>query len=265
MLTVDGRRVALVPAGRAASCSFPAGAGGLRTTRLELPLRARRRRPAPRRAARRHLPRPDRLEGGRLAARRRHRGAHARAERRPHRRPAPLPPGPAVEPARRARRRPSGSSPATARWSLPTARAAGRPRRAPPSDGFAGLFADAASGQGVLLVLLLAAFGWGALHALSPGHGKAMVAAYLVGTRGTAAARGRARRDGHGHAHDRGVRARRRDAGAVAVRAARGPLPLADADLRAARRDRRPRRAARAGPQARRTRTTTTTTTTSTT
>ena len=36
----------------------------------------------------------------------------------------------------------------------------------------------------MLLLLLLAAFGWGALHALSPGHGKAMVAAYLVGTRG---------------------------------------------------------------------------------
>ena len=36
------------------------------------------------------------------------------------------------------------------------------------------------------LLLLLAAFGWGAVHALSPGHGKAMVAAYLVGTRGTA-------------------------------------------------------------------------------
>jgi nickel/cobalt exporter len=53
-------------------------------------------------------------------------------------------------------------------------------------DGFAGVFADAASGQGVLLLLLLAAFGWGALHALSPGHGKTMVAAYLVGTRGTA-------------------------------------------------------------------------------
>jgi nickel/cobalt exporter len=32
---------------------------------------------------------------------------------------------------------------------------------------------------------LLAALGWGALHALSPGHGKAMVAAYLVGARGT--------------------------------------------------------------------------------
>ena len=53
------------------------------------------------------------------------------------------------------------------------------------ADGFAGLFADAAAGEGVLLLLLLAAFGWGAVHALSPGHGKAMVAAYLVGTRGT--------------------------------------------------------------------------------
>jgi nickel/cobalt transporter (NicO) family protein len=52
--------------------------------------------------------------------------------------------------------------------------------------GFTKLFDDAAAGHGVLLLLLLAAFGWGALHALSPGHGKAMVAAYLVGTRGTA-------------------------------------------------------------------------------
>jgi nickel/cobalt transporter (NicO) family protein len=53
-------------------------------------------------------------------------------------------------------------------------------------DGLAKLFGDAAAGEGVLVLLLLAAFGWGALHALSPGHGKAMVAAYLVGTRGTA-------------------------------------------------------------------------------
>ena len=52
-------------------------------------------------------------------------------------------------------------------------------------DGFAGLFEDAADGRGVLVLMLLAAFGWGALHALSPGHGKAMVAAYLIGTRGT--------------------------------------------------------------------------------
>ena len=38
----------------------------------------------------------------------------------------------------------------------------------------------------VFLVSLLLAFFWGAVHALSPGHGKTVVAAYLVGARGTA-------------------------------------------------------------------------------
>ncbi len=52
-------------------------------------------------------------------------------------------------------------------------------------DGFAGVFEDAAAGKATLLLLLLAALGWGALHALSPGHGKTMVAAYLVGSKGT--------------------------------------------------------------------------------
>src|SRR6516225_925121 len=40
-------------------------------------------------------------------------------------------------------------------------------------------------GFGVMLVGLLAAFAFGAVHALSPGHGKTLVAAYLVGSRGT--------------------------------------------------------------------------------
>jgi ABC-type nickel/cobalt efflux system permease component RcnA len=53
-------------------------------------------------------------------------------------------------------------------------------------DGFAGVFADAAAGRGVLVFFLLAALAWGAMHALSPGHGKTMVAAYLIGTRGRA-------------------------------------------------------------------------------
>ena len=57
--------------------------------------------------------------------------------------------------------------------------------RASAGDGFAGVFEDAAAGKTALILLLLAALGWGALHALSPGHGKAMVAAYLVGTKGT--------------------------------------------------------------------------------
>ncbi len=38
---------------------------------------------------------------------------------------------------------------------------------------------------GVLLLSFLVAAFWGAAHALTPGHGKALVAAYLVGTRGT--------------------------------------------------------------------------------
>lgn len=38
----------------------------------------------------------------------------------------------------------------------------------------------------VLWVLLCLAFGFGAVHALTPGHGKTLVAAYLVGERGTA-------------------------------------------------------------------------------
>ncbi len=53
-------------------------------------------------------------------------------------------------------------------------------------DGFAGVFENASTGERGLLFLLVAAFAWGAFHALSPGHGKAMVAAYLVGARGTA-------------------------------------------------------------------------------
>ena len=37
----------------------------------------------------------------------------------------------------------------------------------------------------MVLLGLVVAFGLGAIHALSPGHGKTIVAAYLVGSRGT--------------------------------------------------------------------------------
>ena len=40
-------------------------------------------------------------------------------------------------------------------------------------------------GLGLILTGLAVAFGLGAIHALSPGHGKTIVAAYLVGARGT--------------------------------------------------------------------------------
>jgi ABC-type nickel/cobalt efflux system permease component RcnA len=52
-------------------------------------------------------------------------------------------------------------------------------------DGFADSLAGGSTHGVLILFLLGAAFGWGALHALSPGHGKAMVAGYLVGARGT--------------------------------------------------------------------------------
>jgi ABC-type nickel/cobalt efflux system permease component RcnA len=38
----------------------------------------------------------------------------------------------------------------------------------------------------IYLIALLISIGLGAMHALSPGHGKSIVAAYLIGTRGTA-------------------------------------------------------------------------------
>lgn len=52
-------------------------------------------------------------------------------------------------------------------------------------DRFAALITTTTLGPVALLVALLAAFGLGATHALTPGHGKTVVAAYLVGARGT--------------------------------------------------------------------------------
>jgi nickel/cobalt transporter (NicO) family protein len=45
---------------------------------------------------------------------------------------------------------------------------------------------DLESGSRLAIMLtMIGAFTWGALHALSPGHGKAVVGAYLIGSRGT--------------------------------------------------------------------------------
>ena len=51
--------------------------------------------------------------------------------------------------------------------------------------GFEALIQEGDLSLGVVLLTLLVAAFWGAAHALTPGHGKAMVAAYLVGTKGT--------------------------------------------------------------------------------
>lgn len=53
-------------------------------------------------------------------------------------------------------------------------------------SGFVSLIAAEHLTLPVVILALLAAFGFGALHALEPGHGKTMVAAYFVGVKGTA-------------------------------------------------------------------------------
>jgi ABC-type nickel/cobalt efflux system permease component RcnA len=181
-LTVDGRRVELV-AQPGAKVTFPDGQGGLHTTRVELQLSAA--------ASGKRVQFHDGTFAGRL-------GWKA----------VVVAPGsgtdvrssvPASDPTQGLRHYPgdllkspldqrSGSfdvQPGNGRVSAPDG-VHGSGAENKSGDGFAGVFADAASGKGVLVLLLLAAFAWGALHALSPGHGKSMVAAYLVGTRGTA-------------------------------------------------------------------------------
>jgi nickel/cobalt transporter (NicO) family protein len=61
-------------------------------------------------------------------------------------------------------------------------RAASPPAHA--GGGFEALIDRGELSLGVVLVSLLIAAFWGAAHALTPGHGKALVAGYLVGTRG---------------------------------------------------------------------------------
>jgi nickel/cobalt exporter len=55
-----------------------------------------------------------------------------------------------------------------------------------PDSGFAALITEDDLSLGVILLALAVALFWGGAHALMPGHGKAIVAAYLVGTRGKA-------------------------------------------------------------------------------
>ena len=183
-LEVDGRRVPLVlaPGG---SLSFPMGQGGLHTTRVELRLSARVRDP-------RNVQFHDGTFPGRLGWKaiviRPGEGTDVRSN------------VPASDPTDDLRHYPQSLikspvnersasftvSPGHGSVTAPRAEGGGSVTENRSGDGFAGIFADASGGKGVLLLLLLAAFGWGALHALSPGHGKSMVAAYLVGTRGTA-------------------------------------------------------------------------------
>jgi nickel/cobalt transporter (NicO) family protein len=183
-LTVNGRDTALRPAGHP-RLTFPKGAGGLATTRVELTLHAAVR--SPRQVALHDDTFPGRV-GWKAIVAAAGEGTAVRTKT------------PSGDPTGGLRRYPQdllGSpvdrrdatfSVAPGHGSLVAPKAEGGRAATSESrsDGLTSLFEDAADGRGVLALLLLGALGWGALHALSPGHGKAMVAAYLIGTRGTA-------------------------------------------------------------------------------
>ena len=59
-------------------------------------------------------------------------------------------------------------------------------RQRTPRSSFTELVTAPQLGLGIVLVAMAVAVGLGAFHALEPGHGKTVVAAYLVGSRGTA-------------------------------------------------------------------------------
>src|SRR5262249_50815059 len=78
------------------------------------------------------------------------------------------------------------SVPASAPPAAGTALALQPNRQAARRDAFSNLMSVHPSGVGVFVFAALIAATLGAFHALEPGHGKTVVAAYLVGSRGTA-------------------------------------------------------------------------------
>jgi ABC-type nickel/cobalt efflux system permease component RcnA len=186
-LTAAGRRARLVPLRH--RLTFPPGAGGLDTTRLEILLGGPtlRERAALAYADRNYA---DRLGWNEIVVRA---GSGATLIRSSA-------PGESVSDALRnypkdLLQSPLDVSSATALVEPGTAagpapgltQGSGRAAPGRSSDsGFAGLINESDLSVLVILVSLGIAMFWGAAHALTPGHGKAIVAAYLVGTRGTA-------------------------------------------------------------------------------
>jgi nickel/cobalt transporter (NicO) family protein len=189
-LTVDGRRVALRRLDQ--EIGFPRGAAGLHTTRLEALFATA---PLAHRAA--HIAFRDSSFPGRLGWRevvvQAREGASLRRSSAPETSasdelrayPKDLLSDPldvrtatlSVDPGTS-----SGSPPALSTGAVDSAaHVAGA-----GETGFASLISQRDLGAGVIALSLLIALFWGAAHALTPGHGKTIVAAYMVGSRGTA-------------------------------------------------------------------------------
>jgi ABC-type nickel/cobalt efflux system permease component RcnA len=174
-LTVGGRAARLVPLGQA--LAHPPGAGGLRTTRLEVVL-AGPKLDGPARIAYHDANYADRIGWKEIVvgARTPSRSDELRAY------PKDMLSSPLDVTSATAQLAP-GSGP-----DVPPALSRGKVLQAPDriaDSGFATLVGRSHLSLLVILASLAAALFWGAAHALSPGHGKTIVTAYLVGQRGT--------------------------------------------------------------------------------
>src|SRR5581483_1858926 len=188
-LTVDGRRAALVPIRH--RLAFPPGQAGLRTTRLEVVLAG------PHLDGRSRIAYRDTNYGGRIGWKEitvhTSGGARSLGSSVPSSSiseellayPRNLLQSPLDVSTARLTVVP-GEGPAVAPTLLPRSVLEHRAGvRAVADGGFARLIVHDRLSVGFVLVSLLVAMFWGAAHALSPGHGKSIVAAYLVGSRGT--------------------------------------------------------------------------------
>jgi len=173
-LTVNGRAARLVPGAHA--LAHPRGAGGLRTTRFEVVLRG------PTLAGPAAVAYRDTNYAGRIGWQEIVVGDAPSTSHELRAYPKDLLSSPLDETSLSAYLGP-GDGP-----DRPPALSRGRALRAPDriaDSGFAGLIGRERLGIWVVLASLGLALFWGAAHALSPGHGKSIVTAYLVGQRGT--------------------------------------------------------------------------------
>jgi nickel/cobalt transporter (NicO) family protein len=172
-LTVDGHRAELVAG--ATALAHPVGAGGLRTTRLEVLLRGPEISSSSA-VAYHDANYADRIGWKEIVV---GRNAHSSSdELRAY--PKDLLESPLDVTSVQAKLAPTNDPPPT----LSRGASLAAPDRVADS-GFAKLIGREKLGFWVVLASLAAALFWGAAHALSPGHGKSIVTAYLVGQRGT--------------------------------------------------------------------------------
>jgi ABC-type nickel/cobalt efflux system permease component RcnA len=172
-VSLDGKPAVLTPVAHA--LAFPLGVGGLHTMRLEVILRG------PTVAGPGRLTVRDTNYSGRIGWKEIVIGAAARSTSDElHAYPKSLLQSPLDVTSASATLAPTGD----AIPQLTHGPALAAPDRVADS-GFTRLIARGHLSPLVILASLLAALFWGAAHALSPGHGKTIVTAYLIGRRGT--------------------------------------------------------------------------------